>query len=232
MSGSRWIVGVVSLVLLPACAPALGPFVLEAASGRVVDEDTGEPIPEATVIEWILGAGSFGGPQPAYHARFATTDGEGRFAFEREFVWSPRLWFLRTYGPRHGFYHPSYGLETETPRPAQGGGLVLEGSLRRSHLRLDALRPYCAGRREDDAAAERLREIACPLEAHDTWPGGVPRAEGRHDDQGRRTGPWTFRHADGSVAARGAYREGGAVGDWEFYDRAGARAGSGSAGPR
>lgn len=245
MSGG-WIARAVALLVLasPACAPAAGPFVLEAASGRVVDEDTGEPIPEATVIEWYQGAGRFGGPQPSYHARFARTDDEGRFSFEREIAPSLRMWALETYGPRYGFYHPSYGLESETPRRVSSGSgtrdeeagrahaeaLRLEGSLRRAHLRLDALQPYCAGRREDDAAAEHLREIACPLEAHATWPSGVPRAEGPRDARGRRTGEWTFRYASGRVAARGSFRAGGAVGDWEFYDRSGARVRSGAAG--
>lgn len=223
---------------------------LEQASGRVVDEDTGEPIPDATVIEWYRGAGRFGGPQPSYHARFATTDRDGRFVFERQIASSPRMWLLETYGPLYGFYHPSYGLETETPRrvsvgeadardarsspeaPASSGGsLLLEGSLRRSHLRLDALRPWCAGRHADDAASPRLREIACPLERHAHWPSGVPRAEGPYDARGRRTGEWTFRYGSGRVAARGSYAAGGAVGDWDFYDRSGTRVGDGSDGP-
>jgi hypothetical protein len=222
-------------IVVPGCAPAAGPFVLDAASGRVIDEDTREPIPGATVIEWYRGAGRFGGPQPSYHARFATTDDAGRFAFPREAVWSLRMWALRTYGPTYGFHHPSYGLETGTPRrvsaddDASPGELRLEGSLRRSHLRLDALRAWCAGRRDEDAAAAHLREIACPLERHAHWPSGVPRAEGPRDARGRRTGEWTFRYADGTIAARGVYREGGAVGDWEFYDRAGSRVDSGSA---
>lgn len=219
-----------------ACAPSLGPFVLEAVRGRVVDENTAEPIRGATVIQWYRGAGTGGGPQPSYHARFATTDREGRFAFERAVAPSPRMWLLETYGPGYGFYHPSYGLETATPQRVDrsGGGpaeLRLGGSLRRAHLRLDALSAWCAGRHAEDAASEHLREIACPLEAHEAWPSGVPRAEGSRDARGRRTGTWTFTYADGSVAARGRYEAGGAVGEWSYYDREGRRVGGEASAP-
>jgi len=213
---------------LAASGAAAGPFVLEAASGRVVDEDTGEPIEGAHVIEGWQGGGRFGEPQDAIHARFATTGPDGRFAFAREWA-GLRLWLSGGYGPVYGFYHPSYGLVRESPRRASGdGGLLLQGSLRRSHLRRDAVRAYCHGRHEDDAAAERIREIACPVEAHDTWPTGVPRWRGERDARGRRTGTWTFLRADGSVMARGAYRAGGAVGDWEFYDPHGNPVGPGA----
>jgi len=219
------VVGTLATTAVPASAVTL---FLDAARGRVVDEDTGEPIPDARVIQWWHGAGAMGEPAPSLHARLAVSDERGRFAFERALAPSPWMWVSRTYGPTYGFYHPSYGLETGTPRRVETPGahepaLVLQGSLRRSHLRLAEVRAYCHGRREGDAAAPRLREIACPLEAHEVWPTGVPRAEGERDARGRRTGTWTFHYADGSVAARGAYRAGGAVGEWTFYDRSGER---------
>jgi len=222
MSWSRVLLAL-ALVLAPAAAWA-GPFVLPAAQGRVVDEDTGEPLAGALVVEWWQGGGRFGEPQHGVHARFAETGPDGRFALPRRLA-GPRLWLSSVDGPVYGFLHPSYGLVRESPRalPGDADGLLLAGSLRRSHLRLDELRPYCFGRREEDAAARRIVETACPIDAHVTWPTGVPRREGPRVAQGRRTGTWTFRRADASVIARGAYRAGGAVGDWSFFDPQGNR---------
>jgi hypothetical protein len=212
---------VAAAAFLAGCVPSLGPCVLEEASGRVVDRDTGEPIAGATVIERWRGAGRMGGPQPDVHARVAKSDAEGRFVFVRSGARNPRLWFTKTYGPTYDFYHPSYGLEPGgEARP--GEELVLRGSLRDSAARLAELPPYCLGRREG-ALARRLVEAACPLEAHATWPDGTPRARGETDPQGRRTGIWTFHREDGSLAARGGGRVGAPVGAWEFFDRSGRR---------
>lgn len=196
----------------------------EAARGRVVDRDTGEPIADATVIEWWRGAGRMGGPQPEVHARVRKSDAEGRFAFESARAPGPRLWFTKTYGPSYSFYHPSYGLEHGGEARA-GEDLVLRGSLRDSAARLADLAPYCRGEPEG-AGARRLAEAACPQGAHATWPDGAPRVRGETDPQGRRTGIWTFHYEDGSLAARGEYRGGAPVGAWEFFDRAGRRGGS------
>jgi hypothetical protein len=208
-----------ALVLLLPLPAAAGPFRLDDVGGSVVDEDTGEPIAGALVVEWWKGRGRLGAPAPAVHARFATSDAAGRFVLAGGLT-PPRLWLAHVHGPVHGFVHPSYGLETASPRelPGESDALLLQGSLRRSHLRLAALREYCTGRHDEEAGAERIVAAACPLEAHAAWPTGVPRAEGPRDERGRRTGTWTFRRADGSVAARGAYRAGGALGDWSFFD--------------
>jgi hypothetical protein len=210
--------------LVAGCVPSLGRCVLEAASGRVVDRDTGEPIAGAEVVEWIRGAGRMGGPQPELHARFATSDAEGRFAFERAFAPGPRLWFSKNYGPSYSFYHPSYGL-IHGGEPGSAAQIVLRGSLRDSAARLADLPPYCRGE-HPGAGARHLAAVACPPEAHASWPDGTPRASGELDPQGRRTGIWTFHYERGAPAARGEYRSGAPTGVWEFFDRRGRRAGA------
>lgn len=216
-----WVGGLLTVGMLTGCVPSLGPFVLDAAQGRVRDRDTGEPLRGAEVIEWYRGAGRMGGPQPELHARWARTDTEGRFAFSRELAWNARLWLLKSYGPSYSFYHPSYGLEHGARRAAEGG-LLLEGSLRDSALRLEALAPWCRGEHEG-AGARHLAEAACPPDAHAAWPDGTPRASGETDARGLRVGTWTFHYEDGMLAARGEYRAGAPRGAWEHYDRRGRR---------
>ena len=152
-------------LLCAGCVPGLGPFVLEAAAGRVVDEDEGAPIVGATVVEWHRGAGT-GDTQPVQHARWTTTDAEGAFALPREMSPSLRMWLLRTYPPVYSFYHPDYGLEHGGGKPEQGE-LVLRGSRRRAAIRRANLDPICRGER-DDAGSRHLATIACE--------GRVPRA--------------------------------------------------------
>jgi hypothetical protein len=150
----------VSLFLFcTACQPSLGPFVLEAAAGRVVDDDTGAPIADAEVIEWHRGAGS-GGSQPTYHARWATTDASGGFSFSREVAPSVRMWLLRTYDATYSFYHPDYGLEHAGSMPEEGS-LVLRGSRARAAMRRANLDPICRGE-ADDPGSRHLAAVACP----------------------------------------------------------------------
>lgn len=220
----RWssAAGALAACLLPGCLPSLGPFVLEAARGRVVDQDTGEPIRGAEVVQWYRGAGTPGDEQPRYYARWTQSDPEGRFAFERAFAPSLRMWLLKTYGPSYSFYHPNYGLERGARTEAHSGGdeLVMRGSLRRSAQALAEVAVLCR-RPGADRGARHLAEVACPLEHHTTYPDGQPRAVGPRDSQGRRTGIWSFYYEDGSLAARGEYEAGAAVGRWEFRDRRG-----------
>lgn len=208
--------------LLGGCVPSLGPFILDSARGRVIDQDTGEPIRGAEVIEWYRGAGSAGGPQPHYYARWTRSDREGRFAFGRAFAPSLRLWVLKTYGPTYSFYHPSYGLEHGGGRPERNvePEVILRGSLRHSAQRLADLVPFCRGERSD-RGARHLQQVACPPEAHTTYANGTPRATGDTDERGRRTGVWTFYYEEGKVAARGEYQAGAPRGTWEFRDRDG-----------
>ncbi len=210
-----------ALLAALACVPGPGAFALDAVRGRVVDRDTGEPIRGAEVIEWYHGAGSMGGPQPVYHARWTRSDAEGRFALERAFATSPRMWLLETYGPSYSFFHPSYGLirSGASPGPVQGE-LELGGSLRDSASRWLDLAPYCHGE-PGDAGARHLREVACPLSELSPYGNGAPRVTGETDSRGRRTGTWTFHYEDGSVAARGSYVAGAPTGAWIFYGRDG-----------
>lgn len=213
--------GLLLTACLLGCVPSLGPFVLDAAEGRVRDRDTGEPLRDAEVIEWYRGAGRMGGPQPELYARFARSDAGGRFAFPRQTAWSARLWLLKSYGPAYSFYHPSYGLEHGARRSPASDELLLEGSLRDSAARLEALAPWCRGEHEG-RGARRIAELACPPREHERWPDGTPRARGDVDARGRRIGTWTFFYEDGTVAARGRYQDGAPLGAWEHYDRRGA----------
>lgn len=143
-----------------ACVPGLGPVRLAAVEGRVVDARTGAPLAGAEVVEWWRGAGRFAGPQPVQHARWATSDAQGRFALAGSTAWSPRMWLLRTYGPSYSVYHADYGL--------QHAGLQPEAEI--LTLRIDRvaaaqgaaeLAAICRGEL-GDAGARRLRALACP----------------------------------------------------------------------
>jgi hypothetical protein len=145
---------------LAACVPGPGALVLRAAEGRVLDRESGAPVEGATVIEWWRGAGRGGGPQPTYHARFATSDAGGRFAFPRALAPSPRMWLLRTYGPSYGFFHPRYGL-VRGGEAARGEPVLLRGSLAEAELRHADLGPVCAPRPRERWERE-LARVACP----------------------------------------------------------------------
>jgi len=155
---STWLAALAGMLL--ACVPGPGPFVLPAAEGRVIERESGAPIAGATVIEWWHGAGRGGGPQPTYHARFATSDASGRFGFPRALAPSPRMWLLRTYGPSYGFFHPDYGL-VRTGEPPPGQTPVLRGSRQEAELRRADLAPVCAPR-PDERWQRELAPIACP----------------------------------------------------------------------
>jgi len=145
---------------LAACVPGPGVLVLRAASGRVLDRESGAPIEGATVVEWWRGAGRMGGPQPTYHARFATSDAGGRFGFPRALAPSPRMWLQKTYGPSYGFFHPRYGL-VHGGEPAEGAAPELSGSLAEAELRRADLAPVCAPRPAEHWQRE-LARVACP----------------------------------------------------------------------
>lgn len=208
---------VLGVVWLGGCVPGLGPFVLSEARGRVLDRDSGEPIPGAEVLQWYRGAGRLGGPPPVYAARWSHTDADGRFEFPRQLAWSVRMWLFRTYGPTYSFFHPSYGL---VHGGGAGGDVELRGSLRDSAQRLADLDPLCGGETRD-AGSRRLAAVGCDRGARAHYPDGSPRVAGALDARGRRTGPWVFYRSDGSVAARGEYVAGAPTGTWEFLDRNG-----------
>jgi hypothetical protein len=150
----------VALAAALACAPGAGPFELEAIRGRVVDRDTGAPIAGAEVIQWWRGGSGPSDVQAVAHARFARSDGQGRFAFPRETVRSPRVWALKTYGPSWTFAHTRYGLVHGGYR--EGPGTVrLEGLLRDARARLLDLEAACNAR-GDDAVSRHLARTSCP----------------------------------------------------------------------
>ncbi len=214
----RALVAGVLVLLVPSCAPALGPFALAAAEGVAVDRETGEPIRGAWVVQWYLGASVPGAARPERAARFARTEADGAFRFEAETA-GPSLWLRRADGPSYSLYHPSYGVVHTRIEPP-GRPLRLEASLRDSALRLADLQPFCSGAREGEGAA-RLAGLACG-EAASASP--APHAKGPVDARGHRTGVWIFTWEDGSVAARGRYENGAATGDWQHFDRSGRRA--------
>jgi hypothetical protein len=165
-----------SLLLLLAaaalgCLPGPGVLLMGPAEGRVLDRDTGRPVAGAEVMEWWRGAGRGGGPQPTYHARFARSDAEGRFAFGRALAPSPRMWLLKVYGPSYGFYHADYGL-VRGGEPEPGRALVLRGSLAEAELRRLDLAPVCQPRPREDWERE-LARVACPWRP--ARPGTPPR---------------------------------------------------------
>lgn len=141
-----------------ACVPSPGPFVLTAASGRVVDADSGEPVAEALVLEWYRGGGVSDAARPVYHSRWTWTGADGRFELPRRASPSPRMWLLRTYGPSYDFYHPRYGLVRGPTAP--DGEVVLRGHRAQAEARRADLAPFCRGEREG-RAARKLAEVAC-----------------------------------------------------------------------
>ncbi|MDX1648561.1 MAG: hypothetical protein R3263_01785 [Myxococcota bacterium] len=152
-----------TLVLLAlaatACVPSPGPFRLAAASGRVVDADTGAPVPDALVLEWYRGGGLSDAARPVYHSRWTWADADGRFAFGDGVAPSPRMWLLKTYGPSYDVYHPAYGLVRGPTAPE--GSVVLRASRGRAQAARGDLAPFCRGEREG-RAARKLVEVACP----------------------------------------------------------------------
>ena len=149
-----------AVAALAGCVPGPGVFVMRAVEGRVLDRESAAPIAGATVVEWWRGAGRGGGPQPTYHARFATSDAEGRFRFPRAIAPSPRMWLLRTYGPSYGFVHSDYGL-VRAGEAAPGEDVVLRGSREEAALRRADLAPVCAPRPRERGERE-LARVVCP----------------------------------------------------------------------
>jgi hypothetical protein len=135
-------------------------IVMAPAAGRVLDRESGAPIAGAEVIEWWRGAGRGGGPQPTYHARFARSDADGRFAFGRGLAPSPRMWLSKVYGPSYGFYHADYGL-VRAGEPGPDAELLLRGSRAEAELRRADLASVCRPRPREGWERE-LARVACP----------------------------------------------------------------------
>lgn len=139
-----------------SCRPGSGAIVLEARSGRVVDRESREPIPEADVYQVYWGRGVAGEPRPAYALRWNLANAEGEFAFGEKLSSEPRSWALETDAAEYGFYHPEYGL-VRLGRPESDGPVVLAGK------RLDPARrqaeqlSLCGSRPPDEVTAHVAR---------------------------------------------------------------------------
>jgi hypothetical protein len=95
-------------LLLLSCVSGRGPCSLPAVAGRVVDRDTGAPIAGALVVEESRGGAVPSDAPPVSHARFATSDAEGRFAFDA--AAAPGLGCASRGRRSYAFVHPDYGL--------------------------------------------------------------------------------------------------------------------------
>ncbi len=155
------------------CVPGGGTCRLPAVEGRVADAGTGAPIAGATVIEWWHGAGVGGAPQPTRHARFATSDARGRFAFPAQWAPDPRMWVTRVYAPAYGFVHPAYGFVRGPGAHDAGGALVLHGSLADAPARRSDLEVLCTTPPRE-AWQRELARRACPARTSD--PPGATRS--------------------------------------------------------
>ena len=149
----------VALLILGGCAPGLGPFVLPSVEGRLIDRDSREPIAGAEIVQVYRGAGTGGAEQPVVLSRWTRTDPEGSFFFASEATSSPRMWFLKTYGPRYDFYHSAYGLVRGPSTDASR--VLLQGSLDQAEQRRMDLQVFCSSK-ADDPGSRHLRSVACP----------------------------------------------------------------------
>ena len=151
----------VALLALAGCVPGCGAFVLPTVEGRLVDRDSREPIAGAEIVQVYRGAGTGGAEQPVVLSRWAQTDPEGSFFFASE-TSNPRMWYLKTYGPRYDFYHPTYGLVRGPSTDASR--VLLEGSLDQAEQRRMDLQVFCSSK-ADDPGSRHLRSVACPQRA-------------------------------------------------------------------
>ncbi len=189
-----------------------------AILGIAVDRDTGEPIAHAHIFEVIPGEAPRADIRKFDAVRSRQTDNDGTFRFDAE---SPSMakrfgnWLSPPREARFHFYHPTYGLIWG--RESKGGQVRIEATLRDAHLRQADATGLCLARRVADELREIIREIACPPATPERYENGLSRAEGPTDSKGRRSGQWIFRREDGSIAAIGQYKLGGAVGEWGFH---------------
>ena len=182
----------------------------ETETGRLVDADTGEPIADAWVFEVVPAERRGADVRRFSRVRETRTDAQGRFRFEPLSSGFFSALFSSKRAPRLHAYHPSYGLVWGRGTPS-----TIELSLREAYLRKSDAHNLCVAR-QADALHERIRSLACPPARPDLFPDGRPRAEGRLDPAGRRTGWWTYYREDRSVIARGRFEAGAATGQWEF----------------
>jgi hypothetical protein len=112
----RLIVSLAPLSMILGCS--IGPFLAEPVSGRVLDKQTGAPVPDATVFNSYeyetFGFGwEGGGSSEPICGRWTTTDAAGKFFFYPHpcLHWAPLG--LRYEGPYIEVLHPAYGTIPE-----------------------------------------------------------------------------------------------------------------------
>jgi hypothetical protein len=142
---------------LAGCSPGSGAVVLEARSGRVVDRESGAPVPGADVYQAYWGKGVAGEPRSVRALRWTTADAAGRFSFEERLSSEPGSWVpLETSEAEYGFYQPDYGL-VRLGRPDAGGPVTLEGVPLDVEQRRAAELSLCGSRPADEVAAHVAR---------------------------------------------------------------------------
>ncbi len=140
------------LIALLGCLPGSGAIVLEARSGRVVEDPTGRAVASADVFQVYLGRGAAGEPRPAYSLRWTQTSESGEFVFREALADEPRAWVLKTDAPEYGFVHPDFGLVRAGVAGANGN-LVLTGKRLDEAGRRASEMSVCGSRPADDVLA-------------------------------------------------------------------------------
>ncbi|MGB0620547.1 MAG: hypothetical protein ACPGVZ_13875 [Myxococcota bacterium] len=182
----------------------------EAAEGRVVDANTGEPIAGVWVFEAVPAERLAADVRRFGRVREQQTDEDGRFRFEpvgRGFL--ERL-FSEPKPPRYHVYHESYGFVWGR---AEAGRIEI--SLFNSNPQYQDALLFCTSK-EEDLLRERVRSLHCPPARPELFADGSPRTRGAHDARGDRTGVWRFYREDGSVIAEGWFVGGAATGNWVY----------------
>jgi hypothetical protein len=136
-----------------ACSPGSGTAVLEARSGRVVDRDSGAPVPGADVYQVYWGKGVVGEPRPVRALRWTAADATGTFAFEKSLSSESSAWVpLGTHEAGYGFYHAEYGLVRVGGAP-DSSPVTLRGARLDAAQRRAAELSLCGSRPPDEVAA-------------------------------------------------------------------------------
>lgn len=163
---------------LPACVPSPGPAVIAEVTGTVIDRETGEGLPGATLVFayrdydwWGEGAGWY------RYEIIVTTDASGRFAIRRHLAPSLWMWLFRFQALHPRLYHATHG-RTESNR--DGDHWQIETSL----LRSPSLQDTCTS----SAMSEDFVRRACSPGYDREFPNGQPRYSGETDDNGERHG--------------------------------------------
>lgn len=133
MKRSRMIgwLGIVLSISGVSCRSGSSVGVLEARSGRVIEEPARVAVPNADVYQVVWGPGLAGEPRPVNALRWTRADETGAFAFQADVARDARAWTSRASAPEYGFFHADFGL-------VRGGAAPASGELTLRGRRLDA----------------------------------------------------------------------------------------------